>query len=72
MKVKCDDIEELIPLFDVADALGVSRSTMYSRAWRRKYGLPVVKLGGKIVGVRREDLSRVLRPEFGPETRSVA
>jgi hypothetical protein len=65
------DIEELVPLTDVADRFGVARRTVYSRAWRARVGLPAVKLGGRIVGVRPQDLAAVLRREFQPDTQSV-
>jgi hypothetical protein len=60
------DLGELIPLPEVAARYGLAARTVYDRAWRKRVGLPVVKLGGKIVGVRAQDLAAVLRREFEP------
>lgn len=59
-------MEPIIPLIKVAKRYGVALSTLESREWRERAGLPVVKLGGKIIGVRREDLAAALRREFAP------
>jgi hypothetical protein len=60
------ETEELIPLDVVAEKYGVALRTLEDRKWRERVGLPVVKLGGKIVGVRPEDLAAALRREFTP------
>lgn len=62
------NVEELIPLADVAKSTGFALRTLEDRKWRARVGLPVVKLGGKIVGVRAQDLAAVLRREFEPPT----
>jgi hypothetical protein len=59
-------MEQVIPLSVIAEKYGVALSTLEDRGWRQRVGLPVVKLGGKIVGVRPEDLAAVLRREFTP------
>ena len=66
------DLEEIIPLPVVAKRYGLAPRTVYDRAWRERVGLPVVKLGGKIIGVRADDLAAVLRREFTPEPRPAA
>jgi len=63
--------DDLIPLGAVAERYGVALRTLEDRKWRERFGLPVVKLGGKIVGVRREDLNAALRREFAPEPAGV-
>jgi hypothetical protein len=59
-----EQLDELIPLADVAKRYGVSLRTLEDRKWRERHGLPVVRLGGKILGVRPEDLAAVLRRGF--------
>jgi hypothetical protein len=60
------DMEDIIPLPVLAKRYGLAPRTVYDRAWRERVGLPVVKLGGRIVGVRAQDLAAVLRREFEP------
>ena len=57
---------DIIPLAVVSERYAVPRSRLADRAWRRRVGLPVVKLGGRIVGVRAADLAACLRREFEP------
>jgi hypothetical protein len=64
--------EKLIPLSVVAERTGVALRTLEDRKWRARIGLPVVKLGGKVVGVRADDLAAVLRREFTPEPTAAA
>lgn len=55
--------DEIIPLPRVAERFNVARRTIEDRAWRQRAGLPAIKLGGRIVGVRAGDLRRALRRE---------
>lgn len=57
---------EIVSLEEVAKRYDLAPRTVYDPAWRRRVGLPAVKLGGRIVGVRADDLARVLRREFEP------
>lgn len=59
--------DEIIPLDQVARRYGLALRTLCDRQWRERAGLPVVKLGGKVLGVRAGDLSAALRREFTPE-----
>ena len=55
--------EEIVPLSAIAERYGVALRTLEDRRWRGRVGLPVLKLGGKIIGVRAVDLQRALRLE---------
>jgi hypothetical protein len=61
------DMDEIIPLPVLAKRYNLAPRTVYDRAWRERVGLPVVKLGGKIIGVRAQDVAAVLRREFEPK-----
>jgi hypothetical protein len=61
------ELEEIVPLHVVAARYGLAPRTVRDVQWRRRVGLPVVKLGGKIIGVRARDLAAVLQREFMPE-----
>lgn len=63
-------VDELIPLGTVAERYGVALRTLEDRKWRARHDLPVVKLGGKIVGVRPADLAAALRREFTPRAKA--
>jgi hypothetical protein len=52
---------QIIPLAVVAEQLGLSPRTLEDRRWRRRAGLPIVKLGGKVVGVEVRTLRAALR-----------
>jgi len=56
----------IIPLEEIAERYGLSLRTLTDSRWRARAGLPVVKLGGRIVGVRASDLRRALRRERLP------
>jgi len=66
------DLEEIVPMSVLVERYGFAPRTVHNAQWRRRVGLPVVKLGGKIVGVRAADLAVVLRREFTPEPPSAA
>ena len=55
--------EEIIPLTAIAEQYGVALRTLEDRKWRARAGLPVLKLGGKVIGVRAVDLRRAIRRE---------
>jgi hypothetical protein len=55
--------EEIIPLSAIAERYGIALRTLEDRKWRARVGLPVLKLGGKVIGVRAVDLRRALRRE---------
>jgi hypothetical protein len=59
-------MDEIIPLAEVARQMRFKLATIERKDWRERVGLPVVKLGGKVVGVRAHDLARALRREFEP------
>jgi hypothetical protein len=52
---------EIIPLAVVAEQLGLSPRTLEDRRWRRRAKLPIVKIGGKIVGIELRTLRAALR-----------
>jgi len=56
--------EEIIPLSRVAEECNLAPRTVYDAGWRRRAGLFVVKMGGRIVGVRRSDYVAALRRGF--------
>ena len=58
--VSADD--RIIPLPNIAEKY-FNLHTLRDVKWRARAGLPVVKLGGKIIGVRAVDLERALRLE---------
>jgi hypothetical protein len=60
--------DNLIPLSVVAKRYGLALRTVEDRQWRARAGLPAVKLGGRIIGVRPEDLEAALRREFPPHS----
>jgi hypothetical protein len=53
----------IIPLEEIAEHYGLSLRTLTDSRWRARAGLPVVKLGGRVIGVRASDLRRALRRE---------
>ncbi|OGK81978.1 MAG: hypothetical protein A2X52_10190 [Candidatus Rokubacteria bacterium GWC2_70_16] len=57
------DTEEIIPLLVLAKRYGLAPRTVYDVQWRRRVGLPAIKLGGKIIGVRAQDVAAALRRE---------
>ena len=59
-------MDGIISLGALAEQTGVALRTLEDPKWRKRVGLPVVKLGGRILGVRREDLATALRREFRP------
>jgi hypothetical protein len=65
--------EEIVPLATVADRLGLTLRTVYTREWRARVQLPAVRLPGprgRILGVRASDLAAVMKRETfasGPE-----
>jgi len=61
-----DLTDEIITLPALAKRFDLAPRTVYDPAWRRRVGLPAVKLGGKIIGVRAQDVAAVLRREFEP------
>lgn len=56
--------DDIIKLPEVAKQYEVATSTVSDRRWRKRAGLRVVRLGGKVLGVRRADLEAALRCEF--------
>lgn len=56
--------EDIIELPQIAERFGRSLRTVGDKQWRRKAGLRVVRLGGRVVGVRRSDLDLALRRDF--------
>lgn len=56
----------IISLEEISERYGPSLRTLMDARWRARAGLPVVKLGGRVVGVRASDLRRALRREQLP------
>jgi hypothetical protein len=56
--------DEIIPLPRVAKAFKLKLRTVEDRSWRQRAGLRVVRLGGRILGVRAEDLAAALRRDW--------
>lgn len=59
-------MDTIVPLQAVSKTYKVPMSRLTNRAWRRRVGLPAVKLGNRVLGVRADDLARCLRREFEP------
>jgi hypothetical protein len=54
-------LEDVMELDPAAEAIKVSYRTIRDPRWRARVGLPVVRVGRKILGVREADLRRVIR-----------
>jgi hypothetical protein len=61
-RVEVDD--DIVPLDEVSKSNGVSLRTLRDRRWRQENGLAVVRLGRRILGVRRSDLLAAMRRGF--------
>jgi len=54
----------ILPLRWIAQEHNIANRTITDPRWRRRAGLRVVRLGGKILGVRRDDYEAALRRGF--------
>jgi hypothetical protein len=56
--------EDVLPLDLVAREIGAAERTVRDPRWRRAVGLHVLRVGRRIVGVRRGDLRAAMRRGF--------
>jgi hypothetical protein len=56
-------ITDIVPLDVIADRFGLSPRTVRDPRWRRRARIPLVRIGGKILGAREVDIRRALRRE---------
>ncbi len=48
--------DTILRLPELADRWDIEMATLRDPRWRRRIGLPVIKIGGKLVGVRADDV----------------
>jgi excisionase family DNA binding protein len=47
-RVRLVSIKNLLTAREAAERLGLSVSTLYTPGWRRRYGLPAIKIGAAL------------------------